>query len=282
MALDLKSFAIGKANGGGSGLTDAIKSALLNCFAHVAWIDNKGQEYYDDLESALNGGQPIIRYSITNTLTNCINTSDLVSIKQGQTYNAEIQPNSGYTLETVTCTMGGVEQEVVNGVINITSVTGNIVITATAKITKRDGGLIDDENWRDYSINSSLEPTVKTNIANGVYTMELNPDFTGTPSFNNVSSGWINTPLSNGKTYKLILDDVSMAYYLYGIKSINTSQTKVSLTKEIIDGTSSTTLKEQTFTPTADYIGLSIIPSSTLANGGKFIFVNPVLSEVTE
>lgn len=35
------------------GLSDEAKAALLNCFAHVAWIDDNGQTYYDALEEAL-------------------------------------------------------------------------------------------------------------------------------------------------------------------------------------------------------------------------------------
>ena len=35
------------------GLTEDAKVALLNCFAHVAWVDEHGQDYYDDLENAL-------------------------------------------------------------------------------------------------------------------------------------------------------------------------------------------------------------------------------------
>lgn len=34
-------------------LSNAAKRALLNCFAHVAWIDNQGQTYYDALENEL-------------------------------------------------------------------------------------------------------------------------------------------------------------------------------------------------------------------------------------
>ena len=35
------------------GLSDDVKEALLNCFAHVAWIDENGQDYYDALENSL-------------------------------------------------------------------------------------------------------------------------------------------------------------------------------------------------------------------------------------
>ena len=43
----------GGGGGSGSGLTDDIKTALLNIAAHVAWADADGQDYYDALESAL-------------------------------------------------------------------------------------------------------------------------------------------------------------------------------------------------------------------------------------
>lgn len=39
--------------GQGGGITDAVKTALLNCFQHVAWVDEDGQEYYDALYDAL-------------------------------------------------------------------------------------------------------------------------------------------------------------------------------------------------------------------------------------
>jgi hypothetical protein len=35
------------------GLSGEAKRALLDCFAHVAWIDKNGQDYYDALEDAL-------------------------------------------------------------------------------------------------------------------------------------------------------------------------------------------------------------------------------------
>lgn len=43
----------GLAGSGNSGMSDAAKAALLNCFAHVAWIDDQGQRYYNDLYSKL-------------------------------------------------------------------------------------------------------------------------------------------------------------------------------------------------------------------------------------
>lgn len=41
-----------------AGLSDEAKAALLNCFAHTAWIDEHGQDYYDELYFALYGEYP--------------------------------------------------------------------------------------------------------------------------------------------------------------------------------------------------------------------------------
>lgn len=34
-------------------LSDIVKQTLLDCFSHVAWVDEHGQDYYDALENAL-------------------------------------------------------------------------------------------------------------------------------------------------------------------------------------------------------------------------------------
>ena len=40
----------------GDAISGSVKTALLKCFRHVAWIDDHGQDYYDELEAALNNG----------------------------------------------------------------------------------------------------------------------------------------------------------------------------------------------------------------------------------
>ena len=71
-------------------------------------------------------------YKITSTLTNCTSSNTASSITSGSAYSTTITANSGYTLGTVSCTMGGVAQTVTDGAISIASVTGDIVITASA------------------------------------------------------------------------------------------------------------------------------------------------------
>lgn len=73
-----------------------------------------------------------VYYSITNNLTNCVSSNGAAEIVAGGRYSATITANSGYELESVVVTMCGMAVTVENGVIEIASVTGNIVVTATA------------------------------------------------------------------------------------------------------------------------------------------------------
>lgn len=75
-----------------------------------------------------------IYYTVTNNLTNVTTTNNVGSIKEGSAYTATLTPVDGYVLDSVTVTMGGNPVAVTNGVINISGVTGDIVITATAKV----------------------------------------------------------------------------------------------------------------------------------------------------
>lgn len=80
-----------------------------------------------------------VYYTVTSNLTNCTNSNSTKSIAEGSSYSATITANSGYELKSVTATMGGSAVTVTNGVINITNVTGNIVITAVAEEVQTSG-----------------------------------------------------------------------------------------------------------------------------------------------
>lgn len=115
------------------GLSDEAKNALLACFAHVAWIDEHGQDYYDALEEALND----IAWIVTNTLNNCTSSNAASSVKKGLPYTATLTANIGYTLTgaNVLIKMNGVDitsTAYSNGIITIGSVTGNLTITVSA------------------------------------------------------------------------------------------------------------------------------------------------------
>lgn len=74
----------------------------------------------------------ISSYSITRNLTNCFSSQSNEQVTHGLSQSETITANTGYTLDSVTCTMGGQNITVTDGVISIDSVTGDIVITATA------------------------------------------------------------------------------------------------------------------------------------------------------
>lgn len=78
---------------------------------------------------------PTTNYTITKNLTHCTINNSAASIKSGQPFAALVTADSGYTLSSVTVTMGGTDissTAVSNGAITIPSVTGAVVITATA------------------------------------------------------------------------------------------------------------------------------------------------------
>lgn len=78
---------------------------------------------------------PDIEYTITYNLTNVTISNTSKKISQGYTYRATVTPKNNYTLNSVTITMGGTDvtsKYYSDGKINISSVTGNLVITATA------------------------------------------------------------------------------------------------------------------------------------------------------
>lgn len=78
-----------------------------------------------------------VYHSITNTLTNVATSNDAVAAEDGTAYSATITAEAGYTMSSVTVTMGGTDITATaynadTGIISIAAVTGNVVITAKA------------------------------------------------------------------------------------------------------------------------------------------------------
>lgn len=78
-----------------------------------------------------------VTYTITNTLTNVTNSNAATSVEENAAYTGTLTADTGYTISTVTITMGGVDvtssaYTSATGAINIAAVTGVVVITATA------------------------------------------------------------------------------------------------------------------------------------------------------
>ena len=78
-----------------------------------------------------------VYHSITNALTNVATSNDAVAAEDGTAYSATITAADGYTISSVTVTMGGTDITATaysadTGVISIVAVTGDVVITAKA------------------------------------------------------------------------------------------------------------------------------------------------------
>lgn len=96
--------------------------------ASISWIEDSNNG--DTVEEGT--------YIITNNLTNCTTNNNANNISANSSYSATISANSGYTLGSITVTMGGnnITSSAVSGSrISINSVTGDIVITASATAT---------------------------------------------------------------------------------------------------------------------------------------------------
>lgn len=81
---------------------------------------------------------PFTIYTVTNTLTNVITNNDATKVVSGKEYTATLTVETGYTNMSVTVIMGGndiTSTSYLNGVITITEVTGDILITATGLST---------------------------------------------------------------------------------------------------------------------------------------------------
>ena len=105
----------------------------------------------------------VTTYTITNNLTNVTNSNTSGRIEKNTSYTAMLSPSSGYEISTVTVTMGGIDitsTAYSNGHIEISSVTGNIIITAT--------GVVSDNPTVTYTITNNLTNVSTSNSANSI------------------------------------------------------------------------------------------------------------------
>ena len=176
-----------------------------------------------------------VAYTVTNNLTSCQSNNATAKVAEGGSYTATITPVEGYVIDTVKVTMGGTDitaSAYSNGVVSISNVTGNIVITAIAyaevveiinlwdmsartEYVKADvtlgqssssqlgGGDTRTINFAKYvrgatsngnwSFNTNVQPTI-SNIGEDSFTMAIKSS--------NVGLG-MPVNLEKGKTYKL-------------------------------------------------------------------------------
>ena len=116
-------------------------SALgLGVGSHVLVVKAKAEGYEDSdysNEVVYTEEETAVVYSVTRNLTNVGAINTATSVNEGDGYSDKLAANTGYTIDEVTVTMGGVDITSTaynGGSISISSVTGDIVITATANI----------------------------------------------------------------------------------------------------------------------------------------------------
>ncbi|WP_432628984.1 Ig-like domain-containing protein [Brotaphodocola sp.] len=121
-----------------SGLSKEEKDLLLTLLKSAAYTSSEMEGAYNALKDIWNA-KPAekVYYTVTNTLSNVINSSSATSVQEGKVYGAVLTPAENYEISTVKITMGDVDitstaYTVSSGAIRISAVTGNIVITATA------------------------------------------------------------------------------------------------------------------------------------------------------
>ena len=101
-------------------------------YTKFGWNNNDGMKMY---KIELVNPEATTSYTITNNLTNVTNSNSNTSVTDGSSYSGNLTANSGYTLGSVNITMGGSDITsscYSDGTINIPTVNGDIVITATA------------------------------------------------------------------------------------------------------------------------------------------------------
>lgn len=119
--------------------SQGVTVALMNAF-RVAAIDGTPSDI------------TVTTHTVTNTLTHCTTSNHATSVDEGASYTATISADSGYTLSTVTVTMGGTDITATaysGGVVSIASVTGNVTIMATATSQASYTNIIDTYGYTD-------------------------------------------------------------------------------------------------------------------------------------
>ena len=91
------------------GMTEDVKTALLNCFENVAWINEDGQDYYDALYAALYPPVDVLSISAVFTQGSAViyDTDSLDTLKQYLVVTATMTDSTTRTLEDTDYTLSG-------------------------------------------------------------------------------------------------------------------------------------------------------------------------------
>lgn len=135
---DEEAWVSGGVYGADGGLSENSRNLLKYILDRVAYTETGMDAYVNALYYALaQEGSTITTYTITNALVHVTNSNSSAGINAGQSYSGTLTADTDYTIGSVTVTMGGVDitataYDSSDDSITIASVTGDIVITASA------------------------------------------------------------------------------------------------------------------------------------------------------
>lgn len=144
----------------------------------------------DITSQVFSGTEDVLRHSVTPVLTDCTSSNKRPYVIDGQSYVTTITANDGYDMSSVAITMGGVDVSTYykDGTISIPTVTGDIVITATAVAqglaytnqipisTDADGSIYGTDG---YALNTRINSSGVVTTASGYLTTGFIPCVVG-------------------------------------------------------------------------------------------------------
>ncbi len=211
-------------SGGGGGISATARNLLITILRNGVYSSDQSSNI-TELEKAL-GGTEIAYYTITNNLTNVTNSNSAGSIQEKTAYIASLTAVDGYAIDSVSVTMGGVDVTIdvyADGVINISSVTGDVEIVASATAVSTEpvlntDGLVFDYDFRNARMESynlsgwgNVYRTIdKTGTALLFGTAASTGDGVGLADYN-----FFEQRLVSSETQKLTLGSSYTAQFLY-------------------------------------------------------------------
>lgn len=171
-AADYNGLANYFASFGMSSLQDNVVKWALKAGLTIDELNAYRTAAIDGTPSVLNASDYETKYTLTQNLTYCTSNVSLTEINEGQSLSITISPNAGKKIDSITVTMGGTDitgTAVSGSTVHISSVTGNVVITAVAVAaytnqipisTDTDGSIFNGVGYqKGYRINSSGQPS---------------------------------------------------------------------------------------------------------------------------
>lgn len=119
-----------------------LASSVENVFKNVVF-KSANTESFDYLSNLVQNLKPREVVTIKYSLTNCTIDNNVTYAMKGSNFTATVTPDSGTEFQSLKVTMGGAdvtETVVIDKTINISNVTGDIIITAVSKQISTDDG----------------------------------------------------------------------------------------------------------------------------------------------